>query len=67
MKFELFKCECGYREISASSEPVCPDCGNKMCVMNLEEGVQHFIHDHFERVLSVDVVSEPMRSKGDRK
>ena len=33
MKFELFKCKCGYREITPSTKPVCLDCGKKLSVM----------------------------------
>lgn len=42
MRFELFKCGCGYRQITPAREPVCPDCGNKMSVMTNEKERDQF-------------------------
>jgi len=42
MKFEMYKCGCGYREITPGSEPICPDCGKKMSVITDLEEREHF-------------------------
>jgi hypothetical protein len=34
MKFQAFKCECGYQCITPEESPKCRDCGKKMVSMD---------------------------------
>lgn len=36
MKFQAFNCKCGYQLVTAECEPKCPDCGEKMILMDVE-------------------------------
>ena len=35
MKFNAFCCECGYDLVTAEDNPVCPDCGKSMILLDI--------------------------------
>ena len=36
MKFQAFKCGCGYQVVTTQDTPKCPDCGKKMVLMETD-------------------------------